>query len=101
MSVASLPGFAGEHFRCHVGGGAGNVLGREVLQPGYAHDAEIHQLQRFAALEDDVIRLDVAMDDAGAVQRRGAPRQLDRDVAAFLQAQPGRRVSRVSSSSPW
>ena len=87
-----VAGFAGEHFRRHVGGGPGNVLGRKILQSGHAHHAEIDQLERAFALEDHVVGLDVAMDDAGAVQRRHAARQLDRDVAPFLQSD--RRAAR-------
>ncbi len=97
-----VAGFAVKHFRRHVGGRAGNVLRRGILQSGNAHHPEIDQLQRSFALEDHVVRLDVAMDDAGAVQRRCRARQLDRDVASFLQTQAReRRESRVSSSSPW
>ncbi len=87
MSVASLPAFAGKHFGCHVGRRAGNVLGRKILQSEHPHHPEIDQLERSTVLENDVVGLDVAMDDAGAVQRRGAARQLDRDIASFLQAQ--------------
>ena len=91
-----VAGFAGEHFRRHIAERAGNVLGRKILQAGNAHHAEIDQLERSVAFEDHVVGLDVAMDDAGAVQRRRAARQLDRDVAALLQTdhRPARQPRR-------
>ena len=65
--------FAGEHFGRHVAGVTGNGLGRELLQPGDAHYSEIDQLQGSRALKNHVVRFDVAMDDAGAVERRRRP----------------------------
>jgi hypothetical protein len=95
-----IAGLAGEHFGRHVGGRARNGLGWKVLEPGKAHDAEIEQLERPVGLQHHVVRLDVAVDDAGAVQRGGRAGKPDRDGTPLLQATDGARVSRVSRSSP-
>ena len=101
MSVASFPRFAFEHLRRHVGGRARNFLGRRVLEPGHAHDAKIDQLQRSPALEDDIVGLDVAMDMPArwsAATPRASPIAILRPSSSPIE---GRRVSRVSRSSPW
>ncbi len=70
----------------------GNVFGRKLLEARNPNHAEIDQLQGSVAFEDHVVRLDVAMDDAGAVQRRHPSGQSDGDVPPFFQSQ--RRTAR-------
>ena len=72
-----------EQLRRHVARRARNVLGREILEPRHARDAEVDQPQSAGLQQDHVIGLDVAMDDAGAVQGRNRARQLGRDPDAF------------------
>ena len=64
-------------------------VGGKIFEARHPHNAEIDQLERAFAFEDDIVRLDVTVDDAGVVQRRDRARQLDGDVAPFLQAQCG------------
>jgi hypothetical protein len=69
--------------RSHVGGGTRNVLGWGILYSRHAHHTEIDQLQRSLAFENHVVRFDVAVHDADAVQRRHCSRQLDCNVASW------------------
>jgi hypothetical protein len=46
------------------------LFGRKILLSEHPHHPEIDQLERSTVLENDIVGLDVAMDDAGAVQRR-------------------------------
>ena len=59
--------------------------GGKSSQSGHANDAKIDELQRPAAFENDIVRLDVAVDDAGAMQRGHAPREPDRDRASLFE----------------
>ena len=91
---------AGEHFRRHVTDRAGDIFRRKILKPRHAHHAEIDQLERSATLENDVIRLDVAMDDAGAMQRRDSAGKLDRDIAPFFETDRWTPRDAADNSSP-
>ena len=75
---------AGKTLRRHVAGGAG--AGAVVLrrQPGAVGDAEIEQPQLAVAAQVHIVRLDVAVHDAEAVQRRhrAAQREADGDHLA-------------------
>ena len=99
MSVCFVALFAGEHFRRHISERAGNILGRKILEPRHAHHAEIDQFERALGLENDIVRLDVAMNDAGAVQRRHPARELDRDIAALFQTRPAAAAPAASTTA--
>ena len=80
-----VAGAPAEKFGRHVTRGARNVLRRKILEQRHPGDAEIDQPQSAARQQDDVIRLDVAMNDAGAMQGRHRAGQLGRDPDALTE----------------
>ena len=79
---------AGEHFRREVERRAGDRRGLDRLvvleqQAG----AEVHQHQAAAFFADDVLRLDVAMDEAGGVDGGERPAQVLAEQRGFAAAE--------------
>ena len=100
MSVLSSAARAGEQLRRHVAARARHFERFAFVELPQARDAEIDELQPAVGLEHDVLGLDVAMDDAGAMQRRHRLRELERDVEPAASVICGRRTRRCSSVSP-
>ena len=51
-------------------------LRHPLMRLGHARDAEVHQLDLALVIDEDVLRLDVAVDDALLVRRLAVPRQI-------------------------
>ncbi len=81
--------------RAHAGAGLGQVAQRVV-----AGDAEVHQLHLALVGDDDVGRLDVAVDDAAEVRVVERTRDLQRDDRGHLHRQRGVSCSRSYRSMP-
>jgi hypothetical protein len=80
--VALLPR---EKLGRHVARRAGYVAGREILHPRQPDHAEIDQFLAAVALDHDIVRLDVAVDDAEAMERRHRLGELQTDRHALGQ----------------
>ena len=79
---------AGEHFRREVERRAGDRRGLHgfvVLEQQAG--AEVHQHEPAALFADDVLRLDVAMDEAGGVDRGQRPAQILAEQRRFAPAE--------------
>src|SRR6266446_6809866 len=84
---ALVAGLAGEKLRRHVARRPGRTLERNVLHVRQPRDPKIDELETGRVmladcLQDDVLRLDVAMNNAGPVQGRNSLGQLDRIIKA-------------------
>ncbi len=83
-----------EKLRRHVGGSAGKVR-RHLARLRRPRAAEIHEHDTAADLPHHVLRLDVAMEKRGGLQRRERPAQIDADPNDFARAHRAALVHHV------
>ena len=77
---AFIRGRAGKQLRRHVTARAGHLERFAFVEPAQTGNAEIDDLQPAVRLEHHVLGLDVAVNDAGAMQRGHRLRELECDV---------------------
>jgi hypothetical protein len=69
---------AGEKLWRHIGGRSGDVFRRKILDLRQTRDAEVEQFQAAILEQQNIVRLDVAVNDPGAMEGRDGARDTRR-----------------------